>query len=207
MTTTVRDVIKAELFRVCLETTTKYRTKHEKKEKKEKYTSEEVQKVRDAFKGIGWNEDQVSKQMEALAILHDAPELKKPTIPSAEPFCVMVSDKNASGHPNVGQPMLFAKKRDSASFYYMDSQGRVEGNHWQYILDAVRFATDEEVKSCMDNLNADQWKRILYDPLFKPIIDTAMDKAVQVEDTPPGEEEKDNGEITVYGRAITVTDE
>lgn len=204
-TITVKDVIKAELLKVCLETTAKLRNKHEKKEKKEKYTTEEVQKVRGAFQAIGWSTDQVDKQMEALSILHDAPELKKPTIPTMELFCVMVADKNGSGHPDIGRPVIWTKKRDAASAYYMDVQGRVEGNHMAYIPDAIRFASCDEVQRCIDNLNEDQWRRIRSDTLFKEIMEKAMSMTVTVESG--AEDEKENGEISIYGRAITVADE
>lgn len=206
MTTTVKDVIKAELFRVCLETTTKFRTKHEKREKKEKYTGEEVEKVRVAYRSIGWNEDQVNKQMEALAILHDAPELKKPTIPTMDTFCVVVAEKDVSGHSRSNLPVIWTKKRDAHGHWFLDNAGATETYYMAYVQDAIRFATDEEVKTCIDGLNEKQWQKLIGSDAFKPVMDTAMAKAVTREDLLV-EEEKDNGEITVYGRAITVTDE
>lgn len=206
MTTTVKDVIKAELFRVCLETTNKFRTKHEKKEKKEKYTAEEVEKVRATYKAIGWSEDQVNKQMEALAILHDAPELKKPTIPAMDTFCVVVAEKDVSGHSLLNRPTIWTKKRDAHCHWVLDSDGNTENHYMAYAPDAIRFATDEEVKICIDGLNEKQWRKLIASDAFKPIMDTAMAKAVQCEDIPVEEEDKDNGEITVYGRSLNVAE-
>lgn len=206
MTTTVKDVIKAELFRVCLETTTKFRTKHEKKEKKEKYTAEEVEKVRSLFKSLGWDERLVGFQMEALAILHDAPELKKPTIPAMEPFCVVVCEKNGSSHPFGKLPVILVKKRDANGAFAMANDGSVGSYTFQFVGDGPRFATDEEVKSCIDNLSDAQLRVVTSHDIFSSIMDAAMAKAVQCEDIPVEEEDKDNGEITVYGRSLNVAE-
>lgn len=206
MTTTVKDVIKAELFRVCLETTNKFRTKHEKKEKKEKYTAEEVEKVRATYKAIGWSEDQVNKQMEALAILHDAPELKKPTIPAMELFCVVVCEKDGTGHGIENSPSIWTKKRDATTAWRFAKDGSTESYYFSYTIDAARFATDDEVKAYVNGLSDKQWVSIRSHAFFVPIMDAAMAKAVQCEDIPVEEEEKDNGEITVYGRSLNVAE-
>lgn len=207
MTITVKDVIKAELLRVCLETTTKFRTKHEKKEKKEKYTSEEVEKVRGLWAKLGYTAENQTQVMEIMAILHDAPELKRPTVPVMEPFCVVVCEKSGSGHPFGTVPAIHVKKRDATSAYGMANDGSVSSYAFNFSMDAVRFATDDEVKSCIDKLSENQWHVITTHEIFRPIMDAAMAKAVQVDDETEEKEGEDNGEVTIYGRSITVSDE
>jgi hypothetical protein len=200
-TLTVKQVIQSELLRVCLEVTNRLREKQAKK-KKPKYSPKEIARLRELTRSVGWDEATTDKWMEVHSILHDAPELKETELP-LEMFCVFVCEQNVNGHrytPNVPYICTQAKTNDNRG---LDLEG-VTNTHFA-IKDQPRYATEEEVQFCIRNLNEKQMRHIHVSDIFKPIMESAMNKAVTVEEPKDNGELEDNGEIVLKdGRTITL---
>lgn len=180
MQTTVRDMIKAELLRVCGEVTTRLREKDEKKEKKRKFTREQHADIEAKMKSAGWSGDNLPKMLEIFGILHDAPELKAGIMIPRELFAVVVLEANPAGRHAYGLnlPFILCNAKGNYLFHTDGSTA-----NWVFqVDDKPRFATDAEVESCINSLNDNQWKVIMAHELFRPIIDAVMNKTVNVED-------------------------
>jgi len=180
MQTTIKEIIKLELLRTCSEITRKLREKDEKKEKKRKFTREQQADVECKFKACGWDAAKIQLNMEAMAILFNAPELKAGAIIPRELFAVVVLDANPDGRHvyAVGVPHIVTHENNC---YLMHTDGAL--TNWAYqIKDKPRLATDKEVEKCINNLTDKQWNTIKTHDTFKPIMDAVMNKTIEVED-------------------------
>jgi hypothetical protein len=209
-TTTIRDVIKMELIKTCKEVTARLREKDEKKDKKRKFSREDVQKIEILYTALGWKNEFLSKMMEAASILHDAPELKQGGMINMELFCVFVLGKTTGTHAyNVNEPLIHtASGKNVFGALHVDATV----NNWSFVgADLPRYATDEEVEKCINSLNQNQWNSILTHDIFKPIIEAAMSKSVEIEEAGSGGNEEngsDNGEaVVIAGRKFGGNDD
>lgn len=209
MTITVKDVIKAELLRVCKEATEKHRAKQDKKDKKEKFSDAKIEKLRSLYGSIGWDVNVVNKMMEIASILTDAPELKGKSLIPYDTFTVIVPEKNVKNHKyTVNAPHIVTLKDGTNGFMALHSNGSVDCS-WIFAVDEPRHATDEEIEQCINELNDAQWTAIKKADVFRPILDAALLKEVSVAD--PEHDERQNGHLEdgeevkmPDGRTITV---
>lgn len=180
MQTTVRDMIKAELLKVCGEVTTRLREKHEKKEKKRKFTRPEQEEIETKLKAIGYANPSLQQFLDILSIIADAPELKAGVMIPRELFAVVVLEANPAGRHDYGLnlPFILCNAKNN---YLFHTDGATA--NWVFqVDDKPRFATNAEVESCIKSLNDKQWNGIMSHELFRPIIDAVMNKTVNVED-------------------------
>lgn len=193
MKLSLRQVIERELISVCKDQTAIIRTAFEKTDAKKKFTKTKVDKVKTLIR-VHWSGDSVDRFMEAMSVLFDAPELF-PALPPLELFSVVVVEANSGNHVyNVNQPLIVTKK-SPLRLMYVD--GNCDCGYSVGPEDKVRPATDEEVESCIRNLNASQWNTVMaVGGMFKDIVGRAMDVEVSIE---PVENGDTNGEVVEAG--------
>jgi hypothetical protein len=204
MNTTIGQLIQSELLKTCLEVTSKLREKDSKKNKGKKFTRSDIAEIEIALATIGYNGMQIPQWLAMFAVLHDAPELKKGSVLPDEVFMVFVLEQNASGHPfTVNVPFIGASLNPVRG---LDFTGDIRYTY--DMRDKPRYATDDEVKYCVKNLNDKQLNYILTKEPFKPIIASAMKRAVLVEETeaPVITDDEDNGEVTLPGGRTIIVD-
>lgn len=208
MTITVKDVIKAELLKVCKEATENHRAKQDKKEKKEKFSDAKIEKIRNLYARIGWTGATLELLMERDAIMFDAPELKGKQLIPVDILTVVVPEKNVKGHKyTVNNPYIVTLKDGTNAFMALHADGRTDSS-WMFALDEPRHATDEEIEQCIENLSAAQWDAIYSNAIFRNIRDAALLKEFNVPDEPAKEGNghfQDGDEVKMPdGRTITV---
>lgn len=200
-TLTVKDVIKAELLKVCLDVTRKLRDKENKKDKKRKFSREEVADIEKLSREMGWEATKVEKQMKIYSILHAAPELKAGSMLPLELFAVVLIGPGSHHNYPAGKPLIVTGKD---GHLWNPSDGAVAS--WRFIhSDNPVYATDEQVEQCIKDLTPVQLNRFYTLDVFIPIKDAAMNRMVTVEEAtvPNGELADDEIELA-DGRKITV---
>lgn len=203
-TLTVKDVIKTELLRVCKDVTDRLMEKEAKKDKKRKFSREDVTQVEAFFKEMGLSLDQANRWMKIYAVLHDAPELKAGSILPLELFAVVLIESNSGNHNYpAGKPLIVTGKE---GFLWNPSDGAI--SNWKFLpADNPRYATDDEVEQCIKDLTDIQWKKLHYHDLFRPVVDAVMNKEVTVEEMPASDHEEGNNEIRLKdGRTIIIAE-
>lgn len=195
-TVTVKQLIADQLKVTCKAVTGKLREKEDKKNKKRKFSREEVLDVEACHRAIGWDEAKVAHIMKAFSILLGAPELKAGTAIKPEVFSVIVLGHNASGSPfTVGEPFIATQRNTEVSYYCL----ALTGEPTRFVFNAPdrpRFATDEEIDKCIDNLNDAQWYSIKTNAVFVPILDAAFSRSISVESVSGGPDEDDEPLLT-----------
>lgn len=204
-TLTVKDVIKAELLRVCKNVTRKLREKEARKEKKKTFSREEVAEIEKIHKEQGLDTNQSARHFKIYSILHDAPELKAGSMLPLELFAVVLIESGVHHNYPANKPLI-ATSNDG--YLWNPSDG--SPSNWRFLSsDNPRYATDDEVEQCIKDLTDRQWMSFHTHAVFKPVTDAAMGREVMVEDAPAsnGESEEGNGEIRLQdGRTITMSD-
>lgn len=204
MIITIGQLIQSELLKTCLEVTKKLREKDSKKNKDRKYTREDIAKIELELGQIGYAGGQIPHWLNLLAVLNNAPEIANGSTLPKELFMVFVLNNNASGHVfTANVPFILANVDPVRG---LDLTGST--SYTFDMRDKPRYATDEEVKYCVKNLNDKQLHYILTKEPFKPIIDSAMKRAVEVkeEESPVITDDEDNGEVTLPGGRTIIVD-
>jgi len=200
MKTTVRGAIEQVLLQKLKEVTGKLRDKDERKEKKRQFSKKKIIEIHTALKSLGWNEDQIPKMLNIFSILTEAPELKNGLKLPAEVFAVFVLD-STDGNKHAYQLNVGLICTEKSTPYMLHTDGG--SSHWAVGIGSnPRYATDEEIKSCVKNLSQGQWKTIMTTDLFKPIIDQAMNSDVHVEAAEESEQEEGEEIVLANGRSI-----
>lgn len=197
---TIKELLKAELLKVCSGITKKLRDKDEKKDKKRKFTREQQAEIENKLKMVGWNGVNLQHVLDVLSIVSEAPELKAGSMIPRDLFAVVVLEANtAQNHAYVLNVPLISTSEKTSHLLHNDG---VTGN-WQYqISDKPRLATDKEVKACINSLNDKQWKTIMTHEVFKPVMDAVMNKAVSIDSV----EDNSNGERNGSDEDIVLPD-
>lgn len=190
MKLTLKQVIELELIAVCKEKTESVRAGFLKLDGKRKFSQTKIDKVTAALR-VHFSAESISKMMEAMSILHDAPELY-PVLPALEFCSVVVLDACKSGHPyKMGAPHIVTRP-NPVKMLYVD--GQFDPGIIVTPADAMRAATDSEIEQCVKELTLAQWITITNPTgLFKDIVKSAMEREVSIDES--GDGAKRNGDI------------
>lgn len=203
-TLTVKQVIQADLLRVCKDATRKLRDKDKKKEKKRKFSQKEIAEMRALIRATGWDDNNTNRWMKINSILHEAPELLDFMLPLELFAVVLVQAGDGQHRYPANKPLIVTSKE---GYLWNPSDGGV--SNWAFTSKQNPvYATDEQVEQCIKDLTPVQWTKLHAFDVFKPIVDAAMNKSVTVEDAPASDDGgDDNGEIKLPdGRTITMSD-
>lgn len=203
MKTTIRQLIKQHLIKVCKERTAIMRDRLETKPKKQ-FAKKKIQEAWDAMRKA-WTIEACDALMNSWSILLDAPELSRQVF-QLELFGVVVLEKANSGQPygvNIPHIVTGATGGTANRLFYTD--GRVDCGCTFLSSDDPRPATDSEIETCINNLNDKQWVTINSTTgLFAPIITEAMTTEIELLEISDGTEKEAGDEIETNGRRITI---
>lgn len=195
----LKDLILAELFRVCSKTTEDERAKQtaKKPEIKAKYTEEQLDDIETLLKSMGYGNNTLRANfMRIFSILLKAPELNRVKEKGQKYplFCVIVIGANNSSHYYSKNKPYIVSHSDKNHCIHEDgsiahSQFNVDGYD-----DNTRLATSDEVRQCIDGLTPAQIRSILNYPVFGPItnavLETSIDTAPQkLKESTPSDED------------------
>jgi hypothetical protein len=208
MQTSIKSAMSFALKKYLKEINAKLIVKDEKKDKKRKYSREDIAKMEQALREMGWDAAKVEKQMLIYSILFDAPELKQGPMIPLDTHCVVVMEANNSNHAmTLNMPYIISYPKER---HVLVGDGRTSA----YIFNAIdkpRLATFDEIDSCVDELTVKQWASIFNEneTCLKGLRDCAMN--CQVECSEGGAavvEDRAGNEVELAnGRVITMNDE
>lgn len=203
MKTTIKEIIKQHLIKVCKEKTAIMRERVETKPKKQ-FTKK---KIEDAYGHLrkNWDVTASDNLINALSILFDAPELSRAVF-QLELFGVVVLEKANSGQPHgTGIPLIVTAATGGTANRLFYTDGRVDCGCTFTSADDPRPATDSEIETCINNLNDKQWVTINSTTgLFSPIITEAMTTEIELLEIGDDTEKEAGDEIETNGRRITI---
>jgi hypothetical protein len=208
MQTNIKGAMTLALKKYLTNINTKILAKEEKKDKKRKYSREDVVKIWQTLRELGFDETKVDKQMNMFSILFDAPELKQGPMIPLEQNCVVVVEANASGHGILlHKPYILTYLKER---HVMIDDGRTSSYAF-HASDKPRLATFDEIDSCVDALAVKQWASIFNEneACLKELRNCVMN--CQVECSEGGAavvEGRAGNEVELAnGRVITMNDE
>lgn len=202
MKTTIKEIIKQHLIKVCKEKTAIMRERVETKPKKQ-FTKKKIEDACAAMRKDMATE-YINGIMNALSILFDAPELSR-SVFQLELFGVVVLEKQASGHPYGTGPCIVTVATGGTANRLFYGDGRADVGYAFTSADDPRPATDSEVETCINNLNDKQWATINNTTgLFSPIITEAMTTEIELLEIGDDTVKEAGDEIETNGRRITI---
>ena len=201
MKTTIKGLIKQHLIKVCKEKTAIMRERIEVKPKKQfskKKIDEAVAHIRTSL-----DQKHADSIMNAMSVLLDAPELSRQMF-QLEIFGAVVLAKNGSSHPyQLNVPHIVTKTSPALVMY---TDGKIDCGYTFGYMDDPRPATDEEIESCINNLNDQQWNVIMNSAasIFAPLVAEAMASEVEILSIGDDATKSDGAEVETNGRRITI---
>lgn len=176
MKTTFKAIIASELLAVCSETTERQRAKPKEKESR-KFSDQDITDVRKAISG--WGSESVNQLLNAFSILLKAPELAgKGAIGVFNLFSVVVCEANINSHPwRKKEPFIIVHSKNQCG---LGLDGRMDTYYRDN--DKPRLATAAEIVKCIENLTEPQWNKVRSDALFSPILASAMNREVVIDE-------------------------
>lgn len=176
MKTTFKAIIASELLAVCSETTERQRKDPKEKEAR-KFSDAEIKAALNAMPN--WGAEVKAQLMNVFSILLKAPELGQSTANAVfNLFSVVVCEANINSHPWVKKaPFIIVHSKNQCGL-------GPDGNMGTYYrdMDKPRLATAEEVVKCIENLSEAQWTKVRSDPMFSPILASAMNMEVVIDE-------------------------
>lgn len=151
-----------------------------KKPEQKKELSDQAKRLIEAIKFYADNHSQSTARQFApmFAAAADAPEIldilnkhygwTTVAAPFPEPLSVVCVTTNKAGHYYTVGKLYIVKHARYRQLYH-----EIPGNENNIDNDFI-IATSEEVKQCVAELNAAQWRQILTDELFAPIVEQAL---------------------------------
>jgi hypothetical protein len=194
MKTTFRELVASSLLAVCSETTVNMHNKIEQEKKRViKYSKEKMEEARRIFRHslpTGFASDikdgHVNAFFKTLAYLLDAPELD-PKGPRGQiqhdPFTVIVITQikdEVLVEYEANKPIIVTNGKNRS---FLRKNGEVYGSYFAVDEENYRLATPNEIQQCIQDLNDSQWKTILVNDLFSPIVNDALNTEVKVTDS------------------------
>lgn len=177
MKTTFKSILASELLAVCSETTGRQRDKPKGKDAR-KFSEVEADKIYSSLPP--WTGDARNQLMTAFSILLKAPELATAGRSKGvfDLFSVVVCGKNVNNHPwGKDIPFIIVHSRNQVG---LSPDGRLDTYYRDN--DKPRLATEDETVECIKDLTAAQWKIVMNDPLFSPIVESAMQREVVIDE-------------------------
>lgn len=115
--------------------------------------------------------------LRVLSIVTKSPEIESIAAVSFPPFTVVVLELNKTNHryPTSAPIIITHGSRGHA----LHVSGALNDSVFNE-NDKPRLATDKEIEDCIRALTDAQWKSILTDPLFNPVVTAALDTEIEI---------------------------
>lgn len=178
-----KDILKAQLLAACEEVTSNARYMEKNRvETKPKYSKEEIEQIDNLMQGLGLGGAARNNWFVIFATLLKAPELAKDSVLEGsyyEPFTVFVPEGGSWITEFRNKPWIITNGKNR---FYLHHTGSTTGHSNADKENKVRLATPQEVVDCINNLNDSQWKTIMSDDLFRPVVNAALEQEVSIDE-------------------------
>jgi hypothetical protein len=194
---TIKEALKAALVSVLIEKTEPHRIKDEKKQKKpDRFNREEINEIESLLRSAIADENKTKIFMQVFSKLLEAPELKTGGRLSFEIGTVIVIENtNTNNHAYpCNTPIIVTGDK---SVMYCFNTGGATAEWGVQPVNNPRYATDDEIKTCVDNLTDAQWVQLVANAALRNALHTpAMERMATASNS-----------ISANGRAIILEDE
>lgn len=183
MKPTLKSLVQAELYAVCIEATEQERKRLEVKPQEPvavpKFSEEKQKEIDNLLNKLGWSSDMRPYYFNIFSILLDAPELKRDDAKKEVKFplmSVVVFGKDFSSHRyTLNKPYIVSH---SSKNHCLDDAGRPDDAYFN-AQDKPRLATKLEVKKCIKDLTDAQLRTIMTHPTFGPIMNAVLGEPIE----------------------------
>jgi len=187
-TVTFKELVASNLLAVCQETT--LNMGHKIKSIKDKFDEEKFKRFKEGYKLLSdnWTTDSANIWFRSLAKCFNDPMFETVIGSTSnesiyDPFTIIkIIDKTLVGGLLTNDSMCYivTNGKDLKLLY---NDGRLDGKNSTLLAPNKHiFATPDEIMKCIQELTDSQWKTIMTDPLFAPIVNEALNTPVKLGD-------------------------